>query len=137
MEDFEAEIKFLLEDIRKTTMIVEDFRVENQARLLEDIQKIVSRFDKISKLADESAKNILLPKELFAFLDSGTNPDLFTKQVLESSIRDSEICKGKIEALSEFADLLQKEAIAAYPELQEQYEVKQDAKEPETKKTKH
>lgn len=95
------------------------------------MQKIVSHFDNVAKIGNDVGKDVLLPKELFNFLDVGTNPDLFTKQVLEGSVRESEICKGKIDALSDFHDVLEKEVISAFPELEKDLKRQSNEKEKE------
>ena len=55
-----------------------------------------------------------------SYLDSGRNPDLYTKHILAGLVRESEIVQGKMRALCHFEELLRGELVAQYPHLKDQ-----------------
>lgn len=118
MQELQSAIEALVDTIGQTSVLVEDFRPENQGRILSNLHKTVVTLDKIASSATVAGANVQIPKQLFEYVDAGKNPELFTKQLISSTVRDSEIAKGKVTALLDFHSCLEKDAIEAFPELE-------------------
>jgi len=76
------------------------------------------------------ANDIQIPKKLFEFIDNGINPDLFSRNVLQASLKESEAVRGKIGALEEFAHFLEKDIRIKFPDLKETLEAELLFKKP-------
>jgi mediator of RNA polymerase II transcription subunit 10 len=119
VKHFEATVEQLLDALHKASVLLEDYRPENQARIVEAIGGLPARLDAMAAAgAAGPVADLRVPKELFDFLEEGQNPDLFTRQLLASAVAQSELCKGKVEALAEYRDALERETVAVFPEMQ-------------------
>jgi mediator of RNA polymerase II transcription subunit 10 len=81
----------------------------------------------LSPVLPDQLPHIPLPPELLEYVDSGRNPDIYTREFVENFRRTNQIAKGKLEAFGAFRDVLAKEMISAMPELKE--DVKRVVKE--------
>ncbi len=119
IKHFEATVEHLLDALHKANVLLEDYRPENQARIVEAIGGLPAHLDAMAAAAAAGpVADLRVPRELFDFLEAGQNPDLFTRQLLASAVAQSELCKGKVEALADYRDALERETIAVFPELQ-------------------
>lgn len=115
---FQGQVEALLETLRETSVLVDDFRPENQPRILSQLNEAVSQMDRVAHSASEAGSDVLMPKTLFNYIDNGRNPDIFTKELIASSVRESEVCKGKLVALDDYLEQLAAKALAEFPELE-------------------
>jgi hypothetical protein len=114
----ESGIEQLLDALHKTSVLLEEFRPENQGRLQDGVSRLPAQLDAVAVAASSNQVRALsVPRQLFDFLDSGTNPDLLTKQLIERAVAESELCKGKVVALADYHAQLHAEAVNAFPEL--------------------
>ena len=146
IKQFESSVEQLLDALHKANVLLEDPRPENQARLVEAVGRLPAHLDTMAAAAAAGPMaDLRVPRELFDFLEAGTNPDLFTRQLLASAVAQSEQCKGKVEALADYREALERETLALFPELQaelqrvkgeEEEEEEQDGKGKEEDSTK-
>ena len=61
----------------------------------------------------------MVPQELIQYVDSGRNPDIYTREFVEGARRSNQLMKGKMEAFGSFRDVLATEMVRAMPELRE------------------
>ena len=54
-----------------------------------------------SKIAKGSVQKVIIPTEVFAYIDQGKNPTLYTKDCLERALQRNEQVKGKVEVYSQ------------------------------------
>eukprot|EP01116_Phalansterium_solitarium_P010789 TRINITY_DN26087_c0_g1_i1.p2 TRINITY_DN26087_c0_g1~~TRINITY_DN26087_c0_g1_i1.p2 ORF type:complete len:122 (-),score=46.74 TRINITY_DN26087_c0_g1_i1:226-591(-) len=100
-------IETLLETIRKTIVVVEDFQPESQPVLNANLNRMV---EQLQQLEDKKQlHDVDIPLDIFDFVDRGRNPDLFTKQSAELVMQRSQATKGKVDALQAFKDALETE----------------------------
>ncbi|CAG8955072.1 hypothetical protein HYFRA_00007086 [Hymenoscyphus fraxineus] len=60
-----------------------------------------------------------IPPELFKYVDSGRNPDIYTREFVELTRRGNQLMKGKEEAFGSFRDVLAQEMVKGMPECKE------------------
>ncbi|TAQ87767.1 hypothetical protein B7494_g3911 [Chlorociboria aeruginascens] len=60
-----------------------------------------------------------LPDEILQYVDAGRNPDIYTREFVESSRRSNQLLKGKMAAFSGFRDVLAEEMARTMPEIRE------------------
>ena len=59
-----------------------------------------------------------MPPEVIDYVDTGRNPDIYTREFVELVQRSNSHLKGKREALAGFRDVYAKEISNAWPELE-------------------
>lgn len=60
----------------------------------------------------------MVPPEIVAYVESGRNPDIYTREFAEVVQKKNQNLKGKSEAYAQFRDILAKKIITAFPELE-------------------
>ncbi|KAF4627844.1 hypothetical protein G7Y89_g10303 [Cudoniella acicularis] len=59
-----------------------------------------------------------VPPELISYVDSGRNPDIYTREFVELARRGNQLMKGKMEAFGSFRDILAEEMARCLPEVE-------------------
>jgi mediator of RNA polymerase II transcription subunit 10 len=62
----------------------------------------------------------LIPPEIIAYIDSGRNPDIYTREFVELVQKGNATLKSRAEALGKFRDILAAEMRVGLPELREE-----------------
>jgi mediator of RNA polymerase II transcription subunit 10 len=60
-----------------------------------------------------------IPPELIQYVDSGRNPDIYTREFVELVRRGNQLMRGKQNAFGRFRDVLAEEMARGLPELKE------------------
>ncbi|KAL2043199.1 hypothetical protein N7G274_004259 [Stereocaulon virgatum] len=94
---------------------------ETQQGLVRNIHQLTTSLsalsDSSSALSDSSsALPVHLPPEIIDYIDQGRNPDIYTRELVESVQRSNQFLKGKSEAFAGFRDCLADEIIKHLPE---------------------
>lgn len=58
-----------------------------------------------------------LPQDIIQFVQEGRNPDIYTREFVEFTMRNNQQLKGKQDAFAAFRAVLAKEIVGALPEL--------------------
>lgn len=115
MENLEQELTTLIENVRHLGIIVSDFHPETgQPALNQKVNQIVNSLCNINKFKS-SVANIQVPTEVFEYIDSGKNPQFYTKDYMEKALTKNEEVKGKIETYSKFKKTLIDELCKVFP----------------------
>lgn len=121
MEQLESQIEILVENVRQLGIIVSDFQPQTgQPVLNQKINQVVSSLKDIDRLKD-SIENVQLPREVCEYIDSGKNPQFYTKDYMERALNKNEEVKGKIEYYKKFKKLLFDELTTIFPPEMEHY----------------
>jgi hypothetical protein len=64
----------------------------------------------------------LIPPEVVSYVDSGRNPDIYTREFVELVQKGNKTMKAKSEAFSSFRDVLAEEMASAMPEIKGEIE---------------
>ena len=66
---------------------------------------------------DASALPDQIPPEIIDYVDSGRNPDIYTREFIELVQKSNQYLKGRSEALTGFRDVLAEEMVKGWPEM--------------------
>ncbi len=128
LQQFETSIEQLLDALNRASVLLEDYRPENQSRVIEAVGRLPAHLDAMAAAAaTPEVAELRVPRQLIDFVDAGTNPDLLTRQLLDAAVTQSERCKGKVEALADYEAALQREALSAFPELAAHLQASEEA----------
>ena len=94
--------------------MVSDFQPQGQPGLTQKLQQVVKDLQEIDKLRP-SVADILVPMEVFDYIDGGRNPQLYTKDCMEKAHSKNEDIKGKIDAYRMFKARLLLELTHVFP----------------------
>ena len=121
MEQLESQIEIFVENVRQLGIIVTDFNQNGQPVLNQKINQVVSSLKEIDR-SKESIQNVQLPIEVFEYIDSGKNPQFYTKDYIEKAVSKNEEVKGKIDHYRRFKSLLIEELTKAFPAEMNKYQ---------------
>jgi len=114
LENLEAQLETFIENIRQIKIIVGDFQPQGQSVLNQKIQTVVSGLQEIDKLKSQ-VQDVHVPLEVFDYIDSGRNPQLYTKDCMEKAMNKNETVRGKIDAYRRFRAHLMVELTSVFP----------------------
>lgn len=115
MEQLESQIEEFVENVRQLGIIVTDFQAQNgQATLNHKINQVVSSLKEIDRRKD-TIQNVQLPIEVFEYIDTGKNPQFYTKDYMERALSKNEEVKGKIDYYKRFKSILIEELSKVFP----------------------
>lgn len=120
VEELEKQLESFVENIRQLGITVNDFQSNSQAVLNQKVNTLVTGLKEIDQLK-RSVGSIVIPVEVFNYIDQGQNPSLYTKNTLERALAKNEQVKGKIEVYSQFRQELQSQLGLIYPDLIAEY----------------
>lgn len=121
MEQLESQIEIFVENVRQLGIIVTDFQHQNAQQVLnQKINQVVASLRDIDRLK-ETMQNIQLPIEVFEYIDSGKNPQFYTKDYMEKALSKNEEVRGKIDYYKKFKDILIEELTKVFPSEMNKY----------------
>jgi len=120
VEELEKQLESFVENTRQLGITVNDFQSNSQAVLNQKVNTLVTGLKEIDQLK-RSVGGIVIPVEVFNYIDQGQNPSLYTKNTLERALAKNEQVKGKIEVYSQFRQELQSQLGLIYPDLIAEY----------------
>jgi mediator of RNA polymerase II transcription subunit 10 len=114
LEQLELQLERAIENVRQVRIVVSDFQPQGQPGLNQKLQQIVRDLGEIDKLRP-SVADIQVPLDVFDYIDSGRNPQLYTKDCMEKAHSKNGEVKGKIDAYRMFKARLLVELSAVFP----------------------
>ncbi|GLG97245.1 hypothetical protein R5R35_004574 [Gryllus longicercus] len=114
LENLETQLEMFIENVRQIRIIVGDFQPQGQNVLNQKIQALVAGLQEIDKLKSQ-VPEVLIPLEVFDYIDQGRNPQLYTKDCMEKALAKNEEVKGKIDAYRKFKAHLMVELGNVFP----------------------
>jgi len=114
-EALEDNLEQFVENVRQLGVIVSDFQPHGQSVLNQKINLIISGLKDIEN-CKASLSDIHVPLDVFDYIDSGKNPQLYTKDCIEKALMKNESVKGKIDVYRKFRQELMKQLSKIYPE---------------------
>lgn len=120
MDQLESQIEIFVENVRQLGIIVTDFQQSSQPVLNQKLNQVVSSLKDIDRLK-ETTKNVQVPVEIFEYIDSGKNPQFYTKDYMEKALSKNEAVKGKIDYYKRFKKILIEELTKVFPSEMNKY----------------
>lgn len=114
LDQLEQQLERSIENIRQIKIIVSDFQPQGQPVLNQKLQGIVRDLQEIDKIRHK-VSDIQVPLEVFDYIDTGRNPQLYTKDCMEKAVSKNEEVKGKIDAYRMFKAKLLVELSSVFP----------------------
>ena len=114
LDNLEQQLERSIENVRQIQIIVSDFQPQGQPGLNQKLQTIVKDLSEIDKIRPKVV-DIQVPLEVFDYIDSGRNPQLYTKDCMEKAVAKNEEVKGKIDAYRMFKARLMLELSNVFP----------------------
>lgn len=72
--------------------------------------------------SESSSLPVHIPPEIVEYVESGRNPDIYTREFVELAQKQNQYLKGKSEAFADLRDELAKEIVKAMPDLKGEVE---------------
>jgi len=114
LDTLEEHLERSIENVRQIQIIVSDFQPQGQPGLNQKLQQIVKDLAEVEKVG-KKVQDIQVPLEVFDYIDSGRNPQLYTKDCMEKAVAKNEEAKGKIDAYRMFKARLMVELSQVFP----------------------
>lgn len=80
-----------------------------------DVKALITRLLTLSRSAPNLAVEI--PQDIIIYVQEGRNPEIYTREFVEFTMKNNQLLKGKQEAFAAFRDILAREVAGAMPEL--------------------
>lgn len=114
LDTLEEQLERSIENVRQIQIIVSDFQPQGQPGLNQKLQQIVKDLQEVEKVG-KKVQDVQVPLEVFDYIDSGRNPQLYTKDCMEKAVAKNEEAKGKIDAYRMFKARLMVELSQVFP----------------------
>jgi mediator of RNA polymerase II transcription subunit 10 len=114
LDTLEEHLERSIENVRQIQIIVSDFQPQGQPGLNQKLQQIVKDLQEVEKVG-KKVQDVQVPLEVFDYIDSGRNPQLYTKDCMEKAVAKNEEAKGKIDAYRMFKARLMVELSQVFP----------------------
>ncbi|KAL8897627.1 MAG: hypothetical protein Q9192_002481 [Flavoplaca navasiana] len=110
------QIKDVIQDLFQIQVATHNYAgPQTQQELVRLITQLAESLAVLSK--DASALPDQIPPEIIDYVDSGRNPDIYTREFIELVQKSNQYLKGRSEALTGFRDVLAEEMVKAWPEM--------------------
>ncbi|KAI6660199.1 hypothetical protein LOD99_10477 [Oopsacas minuta] len=110
----------MIVDTRTVGIMVDDFQSGNQARLNQNLNKIIDNLRMLDNLKGH-LYDIMIPKDVLNYVDEGKSPELYNKDCLEKSLAKQEVVQAKVNIYKKLHDQLLKDLKEYYPEMVHAY----------------
>lgn len=94
-------LESFIENLRSVGVIAGDFQQNGQMVLNDRLNRVVEDMRNLDRMKEEYA-GIQIPVSVLNYIDSGRNPELFTRHQLEQTLSDYEAVQRKVQAYKEF-----------------------------------
>ncbi|KAL8854845.1 MAG: hypothetical protein Q9221_000351 [Calogaya cf. arnoldii] len=110
------QIKDVIQDLFQIQVATHNYAgSQTQQELVRLITQLAGSLSILSN--DASALPDQIPPEIIDYVDSGRNPDIYTREFVELVQKGNQYLKGKSEAFTGFRDALAEEMVRAWPEI--------------------
>ncbi|KAK8221554.1 mediator of RNA polymerase II transcription subunit 10 [Phyllosticta capitalensis] len=117
LEPIDVQMKRIIQNLYQLVVQVHDFQGTNtEDAMKREITELLANLLQLSRQA--SNVSLMVPPEIVAYVESGRNPDIYTREFAEVVQKKNQNLKGKSEAYAQFRDILAKKIITAFPELE-------------------
>ena len=113
-------IEEFIETSRQIGIMVSDFQPGCQDILNTKLNTLIENMRSIEKVKGE-VSDVVVPPEIFQYIDQGRNPQLYTKDCLQKVVTKNEEIKGKIDAYKDFKNILEEELKKELPQTMDRH----------------
>ncbi|KAI9887524.1 MAG: RNA polymerase II mediator complex subunit [Watsoniomyces obsoletus] len=117
----ERQLQEIIQDLYEISVQVYGYQgPETSEALLHKIKSLTQHLIQISHTIPHFPASI--PPEVIEYVESGRNPDIYTREFVELVQKSNEHMRGKMLAFGSFRDVLAEEIGSGLPELKEEVE---------------
>ncbi|KAI4960854.1 RNA polymerase II mediator complex subunit [Alternaria arbusti] len=118
MIDVEAQLKDIVQNLYNLIVQAYDHHgSKTQEAIRREIQSLVQNLVKLSRTAP--SVNINIPPEVMSYVENSRNPDIFTREFVETVQRMNQMLYGRVDAYRALQEQLALHVSSAIPELRE------------------
>ena len=114
LDDLENQLENFIENIRQIGILASEFNEEGQPAFNQKLQNMICNIQEIDKFSS-CMQDVQVPLDVLDYIDTGKNPQIYTKDCLENSLCRNEEAKGKIDSYAKFKALLTLELSHEFP----------------------
>ncbi|KAI4920209.1 RNA polymerase II mediator complex subunit [Alternaria incomplexa] len=116
--DVEAQLKDIVQNLYNLIVQAYDHHgSKTQEAIRREIQSLVQNLVKLSRTAP--SVNINIPPEVMSYVENSRNPDIFTREFVETVQRMNQMLYGRVDAYRALQEQLALHVSSAIPELKE------------------
>ncbi|KAN0114892.1 Transcription factor subunit Med10 of Mediator complex domain containing protein [Hyaloscypha variabilis] len=117
----EKQLKDVIQDLYQLMIQVNSYDLAGRPSrdvLENSVKQLDLTLQKIHTTANNPTTQLpSIPPELIQYVDTGRNPDIYTREFVELARRGNQLMRGKLEAFGSFRDVLAEVMVAGLPEL--------------------
>ncbi|KAF2433198.1 mediator of RNA polymerase II transcription subunit 10 [Tothia fuscella] len=116
--EIDEQIKHIVQNLYQ--LVVQTY--EHKGIVTENAMKreIASLINNLVTLANTAPNlDIQIPPDVIDYVQDGRNPDIYTREFVEITMKHNQQLRGKAEAFAQFRDVLAKELVSAVPEMRD------------------
>lgn len=114
----ENNIEQFIENCRQIGIMVSDFQPGCQGVLNTKLNDMVLQMQEVDKLK-ASVADVVVPPEIFQYIDEGRNPQLYTKDCLQKVRQKKDDVECKMDAYKNFKGILEEKLQKELPQTME------------------
>ncbi|KAL8773029.1 MAG: hypothetical protein Q9209_002049 [Squamulea sp. 1 TL-2023] len=116
IDAIDEQIKDVIQDLFQIQVATHNYAgPQTQQELVRLVVQLAGSLATLSN--DASALPNQIPPEIVDYVDSGRNPDIYTREFVELVQKGNQYLKGRSEAFTGFRDALAEEMVKAWPEM--------------------
>ncbi|CAG5181188.1 uncharacterized protein ALTATR162_LOCUS9637 [Alternaria atra] len=116
--DVEAQLKDIVQNLYNLIVQAYDHHgSKTQEAMKREIQSLVQNLVKLSRTAP--SVNINIPPEVMSYVENSRNPDIFTREFVETVQRMNQMLYGRVDAYRALQEQLARHVSSAIPELKD------------------
>ncbi|KAI4651971.1 RNA polymerase II mediator complex subunit [Alternaria ventricosa] len=116
--DVEAQLKDIVQNLYNLIVQAYDHHgSKTQEAIRREIQSLVQNLVKLSRTAP--SVNINIPPEVMSYVENSRNPDIFTREFVETVQRMNQMLYGRVDAYRALQEQLALHVSSAVPELKD------------------
>ncbi|KAI4933143.1 RNA polymerase II mediator complex subunit [Alternaria conjuncta] len=116
--DVEGQLKDIVQNLYNLIVQAYDHHgSKTQEAIRREIQSLVQNLVKLSRTAP--SVNINIPPEVMSYVENSRNPDIFTREFVETVQRMNQMLYGRVDAYRALQEQLALHVSSAIPELRE------------------
>ncbi|KAI9755308.1 MAG: RNA polymerase II mediator complex subunit [Lichina confinis] len=121
MDKIEKQLQEVIQDLYVLSVQVHAYQgPETTEAMIYQIKSLTTNLIELSRAAPHLPTTI--PPEVIEYVESGRNPDIYTREFVELVQKNNDHLRGKMLAFRGFRDVLADEISSALPELRDQVE---------------
>ncbi|KAI8803096.1 mediator complex, subunit Med10, partial [Cladochytrium replicatum] len=119
-ETLEKKTLSVLDALFNLAVTVYDFQPESTPVLQNRVTDFTKQLAELDRHKNDV--NVRVPLSLIDYVDGGQNPDLHTKELVQTLVDKNQKSSGRIASIKMLSDELKSEVALNYPDLMKQYE---------------